>query len=336
MHIINARNVNDAFINAWWYIRAAGVEEPTRAGPVLVAPWPVITKYACPTERVLFNPKRDANGIFHLMEALWMLAGDSQVAWLAQFNARIATYAERDGNIHGAYGARWRWWFGRDQLLDIINMLRTTPNTRQAVLQMWDPCTDLHGDWADRPCNTAVYFDRRGGVLNMTVTCRSNDILWGCYGANAVHFSVLQEFIAAAVGVPVGVYRQFSNNWHAYKDNPQVREFLRNPPFSEDYNNVDYYRTGAARVVPLLAAGELPEQFLHDCARLTQSDAPPLAADKYETAFFRTVAAPLCAAYLARKGGQPMQLAEVPDDCDWKLAFQQWCNRRDENGKQGE
>ena len=32
--------------------------------------------------------------------------------------------------------------------------------------------------------------------LCMTVCNRSNDMLWGAYGANVVHMSMLQEFVA--------------------------------------------------------------------------------------------------------------------------------------------
>ena len=51
----------------------------------------------------------------------------------------------------------------------------------------------------------------------MTVCCRSNDVIWGAYGANAVHFSALQEYLAARIGVGVGYYYQVSNNFHAYE-----------------------------------------------------------------------------------------------------------------------
>ena len=81
----------------------------------------------------------------------------------------------------------------------------------------------------DKPCNTHIYFQVRrersfqGGknthddYLDMTVCCRSNDIIMGAYGANAVHLSILQEYIAASVGVYVGRYYQFSNNYHMYQ-----------------------------------------------------------------------------------------------------------------------
>jgi hypothetical protein len=50
------------------------------ATKVLVSQTPVVTCYSAPTQRVLFSPMRDANPFFHLMEALWMLAGRDDVA----------------------------------------------------------------------------------------------------------------------------------------------------------------------------------------------------------------------------------------------------------------
>jgi hypothetical protein len=43
-------------------------------------------------------------------------------------------------------------------------------------------------------------------------------MIWGAYGANAVHMSVLLEYMAARIDCAVGTYYQFSNNLHAYVD----------------------------------------------------------------------------------------------------------------------
>ena len=116
MHHISANNVNDAFAAAWWYLRSAAVPDNSRNGRVWVAPGPVMTTYQNPTQRVLFNAQRDANPVFHLVEAVWMLAGENSVRLLQEFAGNIANYAEPDGKIHGAYGYRWRRHFFTDQL----------------------------------------------------------------------------------------------------------------------------------------------------------------------------------------------------------------------------
>jgi len=225
MHVIDAANVGEALPAGVAYLSGAGAVQDSRAGPVIVAPGPVTTLYRNPRERVLFSPVRDANPFFHLLEAFWMLGGrdDSQFLdhYVKDFGAR---FAETGGRIHGAYGRRWRAWFTDpvgdddvDQLKEVVLELTRSPNSRQAVVQMWDAGTDL-GQPAlkDRPCDTQVYFRLRRGELDMTVTCRSNDIIMGAYGANAVHFSFLQEYIAGMLRVPVGHYWQVSNGYHAY------------------------------------------------------------------------------------------------------------------------
>lgn len=311
------RNVNDAFSEVWHWLPKVSTTETSRNGPVMVADEPVITEYLCPTERILWNARRDANPVFHLMESLWMIAGADHVDWLSQFNSRMKEYAESDGRIHGAYGARWHL-----QIPGLIQMLKTKPDTRQAVLQMWDWTRDLFGDWKDRPCNTHIYFDRRHDALNMTVCCRSNDSLWGAYGANAVHFSMLQEFIAHAVGTRVGVYRQFSNNFHVYVDLPMVRDFLDLPPAPFDRYVDDAV---PVTVLPILRDDETWEEFRQDCKDLLVGGAAS------RTYFCRYVAKPLCESYLARKRGDMESFQtwkDVVPDCDWKVAYEDWLQRR--------
>jgi len=61
----------------------------------------------------------------------------------------------------------------------------------------------------------------------MVVFNRSNDMVWGCYGANAVHFSFLHEFIGRSTGLPLGTYTQVSVNLHAYIDGKMGKVYER-------------------------------------------------------------------------------------------------------------
>jgi Thymidylate synthase len=225
MHVIHARNVRDALPQGLRHLEQCGVVEESRAGPVIVAPWPVITVYEVPQERVLLAPCRDANPFFHLAEAIWMLAGRDDAAFLNEYVRDFgARFAEPDGRIHDAYGRRWRGALGFDQLDHVVETLRRDPTSRRCVIQMWD-CyggmnqQDLTGSWKTRPCNTHVYLRVLAEVepvLDVTLCCRSNDMILGGYGANAVHFSILQEYLACRIGVAVGRLHQVSNNYHVY------------------------------------------------------------------------------------------------------------------------
>jgi hypothetical protein len=189
-----------------------------------------VTEYRRPTERVLFCPVRDANPFFHFFEALWIMDGRDDVAFLNQFNSNIGTYSDDGVTFNAPYGYRLRRHFrdfanrhdtysdadAVDQLEEVITLLQRDPSTRRAVLCLWDPAKDLNKESKDIPCNDLVMFKLREGVLDMTVTNRSNDAMWGAYGANAVQFSMLMEFVALAVGAKVGTYRQVSDSFHMY------------------------------------------------------------------------------------------------------------------------
>ena len=217
MHVIRARNVNDALQQGLQHLSNYGIKRDSRNGPVLLSPEPVTTVYSKPLERVLFWPERDANPFFHLYESLWMLAGRNDVEPVARFAKQMLQYSDDGKVFHGAYGYRWRNWFQFDQLKSIAESLSKNKDDRRQVLQMWDPKADLGRTGKDFPCNVSATFQINvDGALDLCVFCRSNDIVWGAYGANAVHFSFLLEYMARWIGVPVGRYSQISINYHGY------------------------------------------------------------------------------------------------------------------------
>lgn len=318
MNNIHVRNVNEALVEGLWHLKANGVIEESRNGPVVVMPGPFCTTYARPTERILWHPGRDANPVFHLMEAVWMLAGANDVNWLLPFNSTFGRYAEDDGTMHGAYGHRWRVFHGFDQLHAIVDELRANPNSRRAVLGMWNPATDLAQYKRDLPCNTHIYFDLRGGHLNMTVCCRSNDAVMGAYGANVVHMSMLQELLAHALGAPVGVYRQISNNFHLYLDGGKSQKLYES---IETAPGPDPYVLGDVHPTPLLQPNEDWRMLLADCENIVSFG----LEFGSRTVFMQDVVKPLYTAYLDRKADKPYSISL---DTDWGCAFQRWVDRR--------
>lgn len=343
MHAIPVRNVNHALPEALWWLHVNGVISTSRNGPVLVAPASVAVSYQEPLERVLFSAKRDCNPFFHFFEALWMLDGREDVAFVAQFNPRMRDYSDDGRTLHGAYGRRWRRWWKVDQLRELTKLLRDKPDTRQAVLSMWDPDNDLGVARKDLPCNTHCYFDRRGedGALNVLVCCRSNDAVWGAYGANAVHFSYLLEYLANAVGCPVGRMDQLSFNLHVYTQN-EVTKRLHQPPFDGGMEPLgppcvqadDRYalrnKDGDGPLVePVpLCAYATPEDWDEDLCQFLDD---PGGDAEYRTGFFEAVAAPLFAAWQEYKAGH-LELAqrtlESVGASDWALAAHEWLQRR--------
>lgn len=354
---IRAESVNQALCEGLYHLAYHGIEEPSRNGPVIVSAYPVITTYVAPQRRVLVSERRDANPFFHLFEALWMLAGRNDVAFPAKFASNLASYSDDKETLHGAYGYRWRNWFGYDQLNVIINELQHNPSSRRCVLQMWDGTqvdhvetgipkhmSDLnqavHGG-KDVPCNTAAYFDTIGGKLNMTVTCRSNDIIWGAYGANAVHFSILLEYMAAMTGLEMGVYRQFSNNFHVYTDLVSRDQFAS---YADSVAGACVYSSAGAVKTRVYATAErlsyvplmepCTEEAWHDDLTLFMND---VDADNdlydYTTNFFTKVVLPMFITWRRWKGkdfdGARQSSLTIAAD-DWRLAAQSWLSIRED------
>ena len=312
---ITADNVNDALQNALWWMRVAGLKEDSRNGPVMVSPGPVVTVFRRPWQRVLFWPIRDANPYFHLMEAMWMLGGRNDVAFISQFSSNIRNYSDDGQTFHGAYGFRWRNLFGHDQLDWAVNHLKTDPTSRRCTVGMFSPSYDHLSITKDVPCNLMVTFDLRQNVLNMTVFNRSNDIVWGLYGANAVHFSYLQEYMAGRLRVPMGVYRHFSNNFHIYEPHWKLLE-------SVDDSQIYAYTSRRANSFPMFWTAQF-EENLHAFLDGTK----PQSTDMY----FENIVFPMYRSWMSRKGGGTglKELERMPQGSDWKIAATEWILRRE-------
>jgi hypothetical protein len=172
---IQVRNVNHAFSEIFWKMKTMGLKpEQTRNGLAYVIAEPVITTYRYPQERVLFHTGRDANPIFHLMESIWMLAGRRDVQFLQHFNSTIGQFSDDGKVFNAAYGYRWRRHFGFDQLEEVIKALRRDPETRQAVIQMWDQ-DDKTGCGAQNSAQALLpmpNYPRSWG--NVIVACRAD------------------------------------------------------------------------------------------------------------------------------------------------------------------
>lgn len=349
------RNVSEALAAGLHLLTDAqnyDVEE-SRNGPVRVARGPVFTETMKPLERVLFSPLRNANPFFHFFESLWMLAGRNDIPWLAQFNKQMTLYSDDDAKTQpAAYGYRWRNYFGIDQISAVVEELKQRPNSRRAVLAMWDG--GFHYDFGrfyragdlaraidgsnDIPCNLNCIFRLRdeGGskVLDMMVTNRSNDLLWGAHGANAVHFSVLQEYVAALLDVGVGTMMQMSFNYHLYEG------VLKHKPEAvvRDLISTDYYSKGEVTTTPLFSRDSV-YRFEREVQMFCHYAAPdaPRAGIPGVTGMLRETAYPMLQAWDLHKAGQINEAIGATYDIvgdDWRRACMEWLKRVRENRKE--
>ena len=264
---LKVRDVPEMYTEMMRLMKMRAFVEDSRNGGVLSLREPLTVTVTHPATRINVDPIRRCNPFFHVMEFVWMMSGSNSPMWISTFNKRFVEYADWDHRteptIHGAYGNRWRSHFDVDQIVTAVGMLQEDPTSRRVVLSMWDAYTDLGTAHNDLPCNTHVYLRILNGALDMTVCNRSNDVIWGMTGANAVHMTMLQELMANAIGCEVGVYRVFTNNAHVYTDLPNVGKMLDTTavyyPSNDGVTPIKY------EGFPLLQPHENIVSFLEDC-----------------------------------------------------------------------
>lgn len=356
MIVLKVRNVHEALPEAMKMLDIdVAVREPSRNGDVVRMPCPVATVYARPEERVEFHEWRDSNPFFHFYESLWMLAGRQDVAPLARYVERMKTFSDDGETFNAAYGYRWRHadvngdrndWRS-DQLKIICDILKSNPTSRQCVLQIWDHRLDLGTQTKDHACNVAATFQISNDTLDMSLFCRSNDVIWGALGANAVHFSVLMEYVARRVGVMIGTMTQISVNWHAYEKvyRPMLIKCIAD---DHKYLNPYTYVTQPVHPYPLAKDGCDFEKWDADCAAFVTKDGRKpelefLDRDGLDP-FFSKVAWPIIKAHdlyktLPDSSNREDRWQWIFDtiDCieatDWQLACRNWMTRRKESRK---
>jgi hypothetical protein len=181
----------------------------------------------------------------------------------------------------------------------------------------------------DIPCNTHVYFKVRDGKLRMTVCNRSNDLIWGAYGANVVHFSMLQEYVAGHLGLECGEYVQFSDSLHVYTGGAGGEVWAR--VLGEAVSlRPDHYGEHNVEPVPL-DYGE-PSRWdewdddLHSFFQLFD-DLGVMAFDSgnFGHPWWVQVAVPLWNAWVKRDVAMAMRCTAS----DWRKAAVEWLQRRE-------
>lgn len=233
MHLVTKKQSRHAYLP--WLQQLQDYGEPVEVrGHKTLEFLNCVTEIQEPQHHCILMPSRRWNPFLALSEALWILAGRDDVAALEPYNSHIKDYSDDGSTLYGAYGARIY-----SQIDPLIERLRKDPSDRRAVLQIWDDAgspnyvvdlpkntggfhSDLTYSGLDAPCNNMVYFKLRDNKLHMTVINRSNDLHFGLMAVNLPTFGILQSYIAARLGVEMGIQTHFSNSLHIYTDDKRA------------------------------------------------------------------------------------------------------------------
>ena len=89
---------------------------------------------------LLTTKKIHIKSVIH--ELLWFIKGETNIKYLSDNGVRIWNeWADKNGNLGPVYGYQWRNWNNEniDQLSDVINTLKTNPNSRRMLISAWNP-----------------------------------------------------------------------------------------------------------------------------------------------------------------------------------------------------
>lgn len=151
-------------------------------------------------------------------EQVWFLTGSRRPEeFLRQFTKIWDDFSSLSGVVTAAYGWRWRNAFGRDQIMELVKLLKRDPSNRQGVVLAWDPGGDGLGAKTklNVPCPFGFTVNIIGGKLNFHNLVRSNDMILG-FPHDVAGFALLQRILAGHLGVGVGRYTHSISHGHIY------------------------------------------------------------------------------------------------------------------------
>lgn len=233
--IVDFHNAAEAFVALLAQTQTDGSAFSSRAGETRELLHQTITT-THPLERCIVIPGRKNDIFASIAETLWVVAGRSDLTFLSHYLPRAPEFSD-DGIVWRAgYGPRMRSWKGNvDQLRAIVRELASAPESRRAVISLFDPESDFKPS-KDVPCTDWLQFLLRDGALSLAITVRSNDLFWGFSGINTFEWSVLLEMVAHWVKADVGSITYFIGSLHVYnRHDERAATILSSKPGPDPY-----------------------------------------------------------------------------------------------------
>jgi thymidylate synthase len=170
-------------------------------------------------------------------ELLWFLKGDTNIAYLNENGVKIwDEWADEDGNLGPVYGHQWRNWNSEDidQITEVIETLKTNPNSRRMLVSAWNPgvLPDTSISFADNvangkvalpPCHAFFQFYVADEKLSCQLYQRSADIFLGV-PFNIASYALLTLMIAQVCGYKPGDFIHTFGDAHIYNNHIEQLE----------------------------------------------------------------------------------------------------------------
>lgn len=170
-------------------------------------------------------------------ELLWFLRGERNIRSLQERGVNIWNeWADSEGDVGPTYGVQWRNWSpdedgnGLDQINQVIDDIRSNPNSRRHIVTAWNPHDIPH---QGLPCCHILFqFNVTNGFLSCHMYQRSADAFLGV-PFNIASYALLTHMIAQQTNLNVGDLIISFGDLHIYLNHlNQVRELLSRSPRS--------------------------------------------------------------------------------------------------------
>jgi len=143
-------------------------------------------------------------------KTIWTANADNQGKALGHYNT------EDNKDLGPVYGVQWRNWDGIDQLANVIEGIKSSPQSRRHILSAWN-VSDLD-KMALPPCHTfSQFYVNNQGELNCNLYQRSADLFLGV-PFNIASYALLTHMIAHVCDLKVGDYYHTIGDGHIYNN----------------------------------------------------------------------------------------------------------------------
>jgi len=170
-------------------------------------------------------------------ELLWFLKGDTNIKYLQENGVRIWNdWADENGDLGPVYGYQWRNWNGDeiDQISDIIETIKTNPDSRRMLVSAWNPSVlpdtsksfsenVANGKAALPPCHAFFQFYVADGKLSCQLYQRSADVFLGV-PFNIASYALFTMMMAQACGLKAGDFIHTFGDAHIYSNHKEQIE----------------------------------------------------------------------------------------------------------------
>jgi thymidylate synthase len=170
-----------------------------------------------------------------IYELLWLLRGDTNVAYLREHGVRIwDEWADARGELGPVYGKQWRAWLapdgGRiDQISQAVDALRSNPDSRRIMVSAWN-VGELK-QMALLPCHALFQFHVAGKRLSCQLYQRSADLFLGV-PFNIASYALLTHIFAQQCDLEPGDFIWTGGDCHLYTNHlDQADMQLRREPY---------------------------------------------------------------------------------------------------------